>query len=259
MEDFYRLYEDLPVPELVRIARTPSDYMPEAVSAAERILKERGIAKEEIDAEEWAIAQKEMEDGINRHKRRDYAAWIGELFGRDLSSDSSETWLMAFILLYSIYYLYNIFVVIRQIAWLYKHGSSSFGTALLISDLILASYITLCFYYILKQLWLGWSLLLILAVYIICKKFSILFHHYAHHELFFARAFMLTLPTLIYVMFGVILWRPFIITTFKIDAKIKSLCTHHPQDNHIHIGNTQIPIGEKFKEGVMEIMRKKTF
>ena len=31
------------------------------------------------------------------------------------------------------------------------------------------------------------------------------------------------------------------------------------QDNHIHIGEIQIPIGEKFREGVMEIIRKKTF
>ena len=31
------------------------------------------------------------------------------------------------------------------------------------------------------------------------------------------------------------------------------------QDNHIHIGDVQIPIGEKFKDGLMEMIRKKTF
>jgi two-component system, LytTR family, response regulator len=31
------------------------------------------------------------------------------------------------------------------------------------------------------------------------------------------------------------------------------------QDNHIHIGKMQIPIGEKFRDGLMEIIRKKTF
>lgn len=31
------------------------------------------------------------------------------------------------------------------------------------------------------------------------------------------------------------------------------------QDNHIHIGEMQIPIGEKFRDEVMEIIRKKTF
>jgi len=31
------------------------------------------------------------------------------------------------------------------------------------------------------------------------------------------------------------------------------------QDNHIHIGDMQIPIGEKFRDGLMEMIRKKTF
>jgi two-component system, LytTR family, response regulator len=31
------------------------------------------------------------------------------------------------------------------------------------------------------------------------------------------------------------------------------------QDNHIHIGDVQIPIGEKFRDGLMETIRKKTF
>src|SRR5579871_571830 len=31
------------------------------------------------------------------------------------------------------------------------------------------------------------------------------------------------------------------------------------QDNHIHIGDIRIPIGEKFKDGLMEMIRKKTF
>ena len=31
------------------------------------------------------------------------------------------------------------------------------------------------------------------------------------------------------------------------------------QDNHIYIGDIQIPIGEKFRDGLMEMIRKKTF
>jgi two-component system LytT family response regulator len=31
------------------------------------------------------------------------------------------------------------------------------------------------------------------------------------------------------------------------------------QGNHIHIGKVQIPIGEKFRDGLMEMIRKKTF
>jgi two-component system, LytTR family, response regulator len=31
------------------------------------------------------------------------------------------------------------------------------------------------------------------------------------------------------------------------------------QDNHIHIGDMRIPIGEKFKDGLMQMVRKRTF
>jgi len=31
------------------------------------------------------------------------------------------------------------------------------------------------------------------------------------------------------------------------------------QDNQIHIGDAQIPIGEKFRDALMELIRKKTF
>ena len=34
---------------------------------------------------------------------------------------------------------------------------------------------------------------------------------------------------------------------------------HKIQDNHVYIGEMQIPIGEKFREGVMEMIRKRTF
>lgn len=34
---------------------------------------------------------------------------------------------------------------------------------------------------------------------------------------------------------------------------------HKIQDNHIHIGDIRIPIGEKFKDGLMEMIRRKTF
>jgi len=81
MEDFYRLYQDLPLPDLVKVARTPSDYLPEAVAAAEKILRERGVTREQITAEEWVIAQKEIADGLRRGRLREYTAWIGELFG----------------------------------------------------------------------------------------------------------------------------------------------------------------------------------
>lgn len=40
-------------------------------------------------------------------------------------------------------------------------------------------------------------------------------------------------------------------------VNIKQL--HKIQDNQIHIGETQIPIGDKFRDSLMEVIRKRTF
>ena len=223
MEDFYGLYEELPVPELVRIAKTPSEYMPEAVKAAERILRERGITQEQIAAEEWAIAQKEMADGLRKNSRRDYAAWFGEIFGKDVLSNPAHRWLTLLLVLYGLFYTYYTYVVIVQLAWLYRCAyCPPFSRSLLVSDLTFLVYTTVCLYCILKQRWLGWSLILIHVAYFICAKFSFLFHAYVHHNIYFEGICILALPALTYIAFGLILWRPALMAAFKIDEKIKS-------------------------------------
>src|SRR5581483_10165203 len=137
--------------------RTPSDYLPEAVLAAERILQERGISKEEIIDEEWKIAQIEMSDAIRKSSRSDYAAWMRELFGGERLTSASERWFGVVLLLYSLCYLFNVFVTFRRIAWLYRCPDCPHTGAIVVPDLGFALYSTVCLYCILKQFWLGWS------------------------------------------------------------------------------------------------------
>ncbi len=58
------LHECRPFAGAVKVARSPWDYMPEAVAAAELVLKERGLTADEIAVEEWNLAQKEMSDAL---------------------------------------------------------------------------------------------------------------------------------------------------------------------------------------------------
>jgi uncharacterized membrane protein len=107
--DYYQLYKDQPVPELVKVARTPGDYQPEAVAAAAKILRERGIALEEIADEEWKLAQKEMADALSRQRIGDYTRWIGDLFRPNEWQDHPERWFKALLVLYGIYFIYSFF------------------------------------------------------------------------------------------------------------------------------------------------------
>lgn len=219
--DYYHDFRQLPVSDLVKIYRTPSDYLPEAVTAAGKILQERGITQEQIAEEEWAIAQQEMSDGIRKHERRDFTAWIENLFGTDLNSDPSVKWLIAFIILYALFYAYNIFIIFRQIAWVIRCiDCPPYAHSLMTFDLIFACYTTISFYFILKQKWIGWTLLLIHVFFIISMNLGILLRFYLHRELFVQRIWYHTFPMLIYIAFGVFLYRPSIRSTYKINENI---------------------------------------
>lgn len=223
MEDFYRLYQDLPVPDLVKVARTPSDYLPEAVAAAEKILRERGVTREQISAEEWVIAQKEIADGLRKGRMREYTAWIGELFGGDRLTPGTDRWLTVLLVVYGCFYTYTMFVIIRQSVWFFRLANRDVVPgSFFAGNLIFAAYITVCLYCLLKQRWLGWSLVMVHVIYVLCKRVSILFHLFMHHNIFFELVVSHLLSSLIFIGLGILLWRPYVLTSFGIGEKIRS-------------------------------------
>src|ERR1700744_5427808 len=102
--DFYQDYQDLPVPELVKVARSPWDYLPEAVAAAQRVLRERGVSAEEVAAEEWNLAQQEMSDALAKDRASDYFGWLRELLPSwEENMPKKRAWIYIFLLAYAIY------------------------------------------------------------------------------------------------------------------------------------------------------------
>jgi hypothetical protein len=221
--DFYLLSQDLAVPELVKVAKTPSDYMPEAVIAAERILKERGISREEIAAEEWVIAQKEMSDGLRKSRRGDFLSWVGALFGRDKLSSPGERGFAVFLLCYCLFYVYMMYAFVSQLAWLSHcvYCPPSPGT-LIAWNLGMGLYMTVCLYCILRQVWLGWSLMFIHLIYSFSMNMARLFRFYAHH-FFPHNAFsVVVFPAVVVAGLSIFLWRPHMLATFKINATTRN-------------------------------------
>ena len=223
--DFYQQYQDLPIPELVKVARTPEDYLPEAVVAAERILRERGISREEIAAEEWIIAQKEMVDGLQKVRRRDLAGRIRELFELDRSgrpAGRAERWYTAFLLFYGLYFVYTMSVSISRLVW-QAHCTDcvSSPVSFLAWNLGFAIYVTVTLYYILRQAWLGWSLVVIQLVFLVCRILGGIMHFLARH---YVPQFSPSLYVLVvvYIGLGIIIWQPHMRSTFKINAATQS-------------------------------------
>jgi len=218
--NFYQDYKDLPVPELVKVARSPWDYMPEAVAAATRILKERGITAEEIGAEEWNLAQKEMSEALAKKRLGDYFNWFWELLRLDRSQEPAEKWFGLFIVLYSLYYVYNLFQSMQMIVYFVRCESCRLGAEMIIVEAAVSIYSTICLFLVLKQKRLGWSLLCIQAVVQICTRLLFFYHSYEHHTVILAWT-PLILNFAAYTALLVFLFRPYILQVFRIDAKIR--------------------------------------
>lgn len=221
--DYYTLYKDWSTLDLVRVARTPNDYAPDAVTVAKNILKERLVSLEEMDAAEWELAQAEMAAAIGKPRITDYIERFTEVFRpeRGQASEAGPGWYTLLLVLYGVYYIFNIYSVTRYLVYLHRCKTCMPDNAGIGWNLSLAIFNTLCFYHVLKQRSLGWAMLLIQTIVLACVKVSWLFHYYEHRVFLSSFLPWYVLPFLLYVVFGFFLLRPSVIAFFGITGPIK--------------------------------------
>jgi len=222
--DYYTLYKDWSTLDLVRVARTPNDYAPDAVIVAKNILNERGISLQEMDAAEWEVAQAEMAAAIGKPRVSDYIERITELFRPDRSDGPvvySPPWFKLLLVLYGIYYTVNLYSVIRYMVFLHRCIDCMPNVSGIVWDVCFAVYITACIYLLLKQKRLGWAQLFIQAIALGCGKLSRLVYSYEHHLDLYLLIPYLVLPLLFYGGFGYLLCRPAILGFFHITDEFK--------------------------------------
>jgi hypothetical protein len=224
--DYYALYKDWTTLDLVRVARTPNDYAPEAVVVAKRILHERRVSLEEMDAAEWELAQAEMAAAIGKPRIGDYLERMTEVFRpeRGRAYEATPRWYTVLLVLYGIYYIFNIYSVIKYLVYLRRCENCLADRAGQAWKLCLAVYITACIYLLLKKKSAAWAMLVIQAIVLSCAKFSLLFFLYERHffdDLVVSMITSYVLPILFYAAFGYFLWRPHVVTLFHITKPVK--------------------------------------
>jgi len=218
--EFYQLYKDLPIPELVKVAKSPWDYQPEAIRAAERVLQERGVSADEIAAEEWALAQNEMLEAATRKRFSDYFDWVGELFRIDGSRGSAEKWFGLFLLFYGLYFVYKLSQDVRFVAFYYRCTSCREMGPAVFQAVAFQVYFIVALFWVLKQKSIGWALLCIQAIVLISMKMALGYRFYQHHVYVvhpedFVLGFFVNAAILVF------LFRPFILELFRIDKRIR--------------------------------------
>ena len=221
--EFYQDYKNLSIPELVKVAKSPRDYLPEAVTAAERVLRERGVPEEEIAAEEWKLAQKEMSDAASKRRFSDYFDWMREIFNIDHQEGLAERRFKIFIVLYSLWYLFAMYATIKEVVFLMRCTVCDHATRALGWGLTYIIYLTLGLFFVMKQKKLGWALVFIQQVVLIAMAMWIFFGMYEKHRLYLD---ILMWPQLlafcINVGIAVFLWRPYMREFFKVTEKVRT-------------------------------------
>jgi hypothetical protein len=221
--DYYTLYKDWSTLDLVRVARTPNDYAPDAVMVAQRILKDRRVSVEEMDAAEWELAQAEMAAAIGKPRIADYLERFVEPFlpERGKVSEASPGWYTVMLVLYGIYLVFNVYSVTSYVVFLRRCEDCLPDPAGQAWKICLAVYITVCFYLQLKKKSVAWAMLLIQVIVFSCSKFSMLFHFYEHDISLTNLMTAYVVPIPLYAAFGYFLWRPYVVTFFHITKPVK--------------------------------------
>lgn len=222
--DLYQEYKNLPVPELVKIARSPWDYLPEAVTAATLVLKERGITAEEIAVEEWNLAQKEMSDALTRRRFGDYFDWVRELLPSSAGDGPAlRPWIYIFLLGYAIFYVCNIYLIIKTVV-LFARCEECRGTGFTdLSSFLEFAYLTATLFLLLRQKPLGWALVLVQAIGVSSSRFGLFYGLYAHHADVGLLVNTYLLQLVISAAVIIFLWRPFTLDFFSVSKKYRNI------------------------------------
>jgi hypothetical protein len=216
--DYYALYKDWPTLDLVRVARTPNDYTPDAVVVAKQILWERRVSMEEMDAAEWELAQAEMAAAIGKPRIGDYIERMTEVFRpeRGKASEAAPGWFSVLLLFYGLYYIVNMYAFIRLLFLLHRCINCVPDARVMLWSIFFEVYVTVCFYLLLKQKRLGWILLFLQVVIQGCRLLLRIFYAYEHNLDLSVLIPYYILPLSLYGTIGILLCRPAVLVFFGI-------------------------------------------
>jgi hypothetical protein len=214
--DYYTLYKDWSTLDLVRVARTPNDYAPDAVIVAKGILHERRVSLEEMDAAEWELAQAEMAAAIGKPRITDYIERFAEEFRpeRGQASETGPWWFTLLLACYGLYYTVNMYAFIRLLFLLHRCIDCVPDVRVMVWSVFFEVYVTVCFYFMLKQKWLGWAMLFLQTIVQGLGQLSRLFYAYEHHLSWSLLISYYALPLLLYGALGFLLCRPAVLKFF---------------------------------------------
>jgi hypothetical protein len=245
--DFYELYKDFPTAELLKIARRPEEYQPEAVEAASRRLSERVVAPEDEASVQTFYEEIELEARQKAEKLDVLKGQAADLLLpilRPGTNVSPQKWLNIFLLMIGLQFAWQLIqsltMVCRTIflvvfaAGFGVHEPIGFENAAshllnydFLFNVVELLYLPLFFYLLYKKRRWGWILVFASILFgllgVPMQAYSYFIYSRAARFEFIPLPSMgwLLAQTLLKVAFAWFLWRQDISDIFRVDKSTK--------------------------------------
>jgi hypothetical protein len=216
--NFYDQFRQHSTTDLLRISLQPDHYQPEAVSAADRLLKERGISSTERQQVEQALREEaSVPDRFTTYKEK-IADAVQPMIAP--SSDYPAQWFTFFKWAFAAYCVYNYYLFVKTCIVFWRCPSCE-GIGSLIYEIFYIAYLTITFFLLAKRRRWGWILLFTATVPFVLLDGYIIIASYKYRELgVFNPAYSLP-AILIRVALVTFLWRTRTGEFFAVDDRTK--------------------------------------
>jgi len=221
--NFHDIFQHTSTAALLVIRQQPEQYQPEAVAAAEELLKERNITPEDQVEADALMKEKEIPVSPLALKLTQYRQQTGELLDpllRPQANVPAQKWLNILLLLIALNYGWVLYRAIQTLRYWWEVDGETVDVFLLFTLLNLV-YIPLLFYGLLKKRRWGWVLLYADHIFVCITQLYQLTVLLRYPDDYWVNSSQLLLLLLIRVAFVFFLGRDNIRALFSISGKLQ--------------------------------------
>lgn len=221
--DFYHQFKAYPTVELVRIISEPGHYQADAIAAAERLLHERNVSREERDGADLLLREEEAEKMARSQQREIYKEQIADIVLPVMQPTPSlqpARWFKSFLFVFGVYYIICFYLFIKNQIYFLQCERCEFGGQVVL-NFIGVTYLSVTFFLLLKNKRWAWIMMMAAniadilmgayRIYVLYKYKDVI--HVSVSEKVFTFAFPIAI-----VLF---LWRPVISDYFGVTGTTK--------------------------------------
>jgi hypothetical protein len=221
--DFYKEFANYSTAELLLITREPDKYQPAAIEAAELLLQRRVITPVDAQEADRQISAQADAESVRLKRMNSYKEQVAEVLEPVIVPNTTldpAKWFKLFLWSYGLYYAWVLYKVVKtQVLFFGCENCKGYPTVW--GGVINAIFLTIVFFFLLKNKRWGWIFLIVSNIGAIITLMLQLLLFYKYRDLLPIDPLSLIIAFGVPVLYVLFLWRPSIAVFFGVDVRTK--------------------------------------